>query len=85
MRLLIAMLTALAMSLPAKAADELTVKSSKHSVKETVDRLAAALKDKGIASRRLPGSTTRRQRRASGWSSSRPRSCCSAIRGWARR
>jgi uncharacterized protein (DUF302 family) len=48
MRLLIAMLTVLAMSLPAKAADELTVKSSKHSVKETVDRLAAALKDKGI-------------------------------------
>ncbi len=49
MRLLIAMLTVLAMMLPAKAADELTVRSSKYSVKETVDRLTAALKDKGIA------------------------------------
>src|SRR5919106_4708143 len=48
MRLVIAMLTVLAMSLPAKAADELTVKSSKYPVKETVDRLTAALKDKGI-------------------------------------
>lgn len=48
MRLLIAMLTVLAISLPAKAADELTVKGSKYSVKETVDQLTAALKDKGI-------------------------------------
>jgi uncharacterized protein (DUF302 family) len=48
MRFLIAMLTVLAMALPAKAADELTVKGSKYSVKETVDRLTAALKDKGI-------------------------------------
>ena len=48
MRLVIAMLTVLAVSLPATAADELTIKSSKYSVKETVDRLAAALKDKGI-------------------------------------
>ena len=48
MRLLIAMLTALALSLPVKAADELTVKASKYSVKETLDRLTAALKDKGI-------------------------------------
>jgi uncharacterized protein (DUF302 family) len=48
MRLLIAMLTVVALSLPAKAADDLTVKSSKHSVKETVDRLTAALKGKGI-------------------------------------
>jgi uncharacterized protein (DUF302 family) len=48
MRLLIAMLTVLVLSLPAKAADELTVKSSKYPVKESVDRLTAALKDKGI-------------------------------------
>lgn len=48
MRLLIAMLTVLALSLPAKAVDGLTVKTSKYSVKETVDRLAAALKEKGI-------------------------------------
>lgn len=48
MRLMIVMLTALALSLPAAAADELTVKASKHSVKETLDRLTAALKDKGI-------------------------------------
>jgi uncharacterized protein (DUF302 family) len=48
MRLLIATLTVLALSLPARAADELTVKGSKYSVKETVDRLTAALKDKGI-------------------------------------
>jgi uncharacterized protein (DUF302 family) len=48
MRLLIVMLTVLALSLPAKAADELTVKASRVSVKETVDRLTAALKHKGI-------------------------------------
>jgi uncharacterized protein (DUF302 family) len=49
MRLAIAMAMALALSLPAKAADELTVKPSNHTVKQTVDRLTAALKDKGIA------------------------------------
>jgi uncharacterized protein (DUF302 family) len=47
MRLLITMLTVLILSQPAKAGDELVVKGSKYSVKETVDRLAAALKDKG--------------------------------------
>ena len=47
MRLLIAMLTVFALSLPC-AADELTVKASKYSVKETLDRLTTALKDKGI-------------------------------------
>jgi uncharacterized protein (DUF302 family) len=49
MRLLIAMLTVLALSLPASAAEELTVKVSKYPVKETLDRLTAALKDKGIS------------------------------------
>jgi uncharacterized protein (DUF302 family) len=49
MRLAIAMVMALALLLPARAADELTMKPSKHPVKETVDRLTAALKDKGIA------------------------------------
>ena len=48
MRLLTILLTVLALSLPAQAADELIVKASKYSVKETVDRLTAALKDKGI-------------------------------------
>jgi uncharacterized protein (DUF302 family) len=48
MRFLIATLMVLVLSLPSKAADELTVKGSKYSVKETVERLAAALKDKGI-------------------------------------
>jgi len=48
MRLLTTLLTVLALSLPAQATDELTVKASKYSVKETVDRLTAALKDKGI-------------------------------------
>jgi uncharacterized protein (DUF302 family) len=38
----------IALSLPASAADELAVKASKYSVKETLDRLTAALKDKGI-------------------------------------
>jgi uncharacterized protein (DUF302 family) len=47
MRLVIALLTALALSLPASAA-ELTVKASKYSVTGTLDRLTAALKDKGI-------------------------------------
>lgn len=48
MRLLMAMLVALVLSAPANAAEELAVKPSKYTVKETVDRLAAALKDKGI-------------------------------------
>ena len=51
MRLVIVMLAALALSLPAKAAEELTVKASKYSVKETLNRLTAALKDKGITRR----------------------------------
>src|SRR5688572_7458908 len=48
MRVVIAILLALAFPLSAFAADELTTKLSKYSVKETVDRLTAALKDKGI-------------------------------------
>jgi uncharacterized protein (DUF302 family) len=48
MRLLIAVLTFLAVSLQANAADELALKASKHSVKVTVDKLTAALKEKGI-------------------------------------
>jgi uncharacterized protein (DUF302 family) len=48
MRLLITTVIALALLLPASAADELTVKPSNYPVKETVDRLTAALKDKGI-------------------------------------
>jgi uncharacterized protein (DUF302 family) len=48
MRLLIATLMVLSMALSASAADELTIRSSKYSVKESVDRLTAALKDKGI-------------------------------------
>jgi uncharacterized protein (DUF302 family) len=39
---------ALAFPLSAVAADEMTRKTSNYSVKETVDRLAAALKEKGI-------------------------------------
>ncbi|MPZ57714.1 MAG: DUF302 domain-containing protein [Rhizobiales bacterium] len=49
MRLLSVTMMALALSLPAMAADELTIKPSKYPVKETLDRLTAALKDKGIA------------------------------------
>jgi uncharacterized protein (DUF302 family) len=48
MRLAIAMVMALALLLPARAADELAIKPSNHPVKETLDRLTAALKDKGI-------------------------------------
>lgn len=48
MRFVMALLFALALPLSATAADELTTKPSKHPVKETVDRLTAALKDKGI-------------------------------------
>ncbi len=49
MRLLIALAMSIALWLPVSAADELAVKASKYSVKETLDRLTAALKDKGIA------------------------------------
>ena len=43
MRVVIAILLALALPLSAFAADELTTKQSKYSVKETVDRLTAAV------------------------------------------
>ena len=49
MRLMMTMLIALVLPLSAAAADELTTKPSKYSVTETVERLTAALKDKGIA------------------------------------
>jgi uncharacterized protein (DUF302 family) len=49
MRLVIAILLALALPLSALAADELSTKPSKYSVKETVDRLTGALRDKGIS------------------------------------
>jgi uncharacterized protein (DUF302 family) len=48
MRILIATLMALATAVSAVAADELAVKPSKHSVKETLDRLTETLKGKGI-------------------------------------
>jgi uncharacterized protein (DUF302 family) len=48
MRLAIAIVMALALLLPATAADELAIKPSNHPVKETLDRLTAALKGKGI-------------------------------------
>jgi len=48
MRILIAMLVSLTLSLSASAAEDLATKPSKYSVKETLDRLTAALKDKGI-------------------------------------
>jgi uncharacterized protein (DUF302 family) len=48
MRLPIAISIAFALLLPVNAAEELAVKPSKHAVKETLDRLTAALKDKGI-------------------------------------
>ena len=49
MRLLMTILFALALPFSAGLADELTAKPSKYPVKETVDRLTTALKDKGIA------------------------------------
>jgi uncharacterized protein (DUF302 family) len=49
MRFLFATLMALALAWSANAADELTIKPSKYTVKETLDRLTTALKDKGIA------------------------------------
>ena len=48
MRFLIATMMVLALALPVNAADELTIKPSRYSVKETLDRLTVALKDKGI-------------------------------------
>jgi uncharacterized protein (DUF302 family) len=48
MRFLIATIMVLGLALPVNAADELTIKPSKYSVKETLDRLTVALKDKGI-------------------------------------
>jgi uncharacterized protein (DUF302 family) len=48
MRILIATLMALATAFAAGAADELAIKPSKHSVKETLDRLTETLKSKGI-------------------------------------
>lgn len=48
MRLAIAIVMALVLLLPARAAEELAIKPSNHPVKETLDRLTAALKDKGI-------------------------------------
>jgi len=48
MRIVVAMLLALALPLSASAAEELATKPSKHSVKETLDRLTAALEEKGI-------------------------------------
>lgn len=49
MRLMMTILFAFALPFSAALADELTTKPSKYPVKETVDRLTAALKDKGIA------------------------------------
>ena len=49
MHLVMAMLIALVLAPSAAVADELTTKPSKYSVKETVDRLTAALKEKGIS------------------------------------
>jgi uncharacterized protein (DUF302 family) len=48
MRLLIAIWMVFALPLPASAAEELTVNSSKYTVRETLERLTAALKEKGI-------------------------------------
>jgi uncharacterized protein (DUF302 family) len=48
MRILLVMFMALIVPLSASGAGDLTKKPSKYGVKETADRLAAALKDKGI-------------------------------------
>ena len=48
MRSLIAMLVAVTLPLSVVSANELATMPSKHSVEETLDRLTAALKDKGI-------------------------------------
>jgi uncharacterized protein (DUF302 family) len=49
MRLVMMLLLALALPVSAAVGDELTTKPSKFAVKETVDRLTAALKEKGIS------------------------------------
>jgi uncharacterized protein (DUF302 family) len=49
MRLLVVIWMVFALPLPATAAEELTVNASKYTVKETLDRLTAALKEKGIS------------------------------------
>lgn len=48
MRVMMALLLALALPFPSAYAEELAVKPSKHTVKETVDRLTSVLKEKGI-------------------------------------
>lgn len=48
MRILIVVFMALVVPLSASTAGDLTAKPSKYGVKETVDRLTAALKEKGI-------------------------------------
>lgn len=48
MRLVMTLLVALTLPLSAALGDELTTKPSNYTVKETVDRLTTALKDKGI-------------------------------------
>jgi uncharacterized protein (DUF302 family) len=48
MRLMMALLFALALPLSSASAEKLSVKPSKHSVRETVDQLTSVLKEKGI-------------------------------------
>ncbi|MGE0852614.1 MAG: DUF302 domain-containing protein [Hyphomicrobiaceae bacterium] len=48
MRLVMMLLVTLALPLSAAVGDELTTKPSRYAVKETVDRLTTALKEKGI-------------------------------------
>jgi uncharacterized protein (DUF302 family) len=48
MRVMMVLLFALAVPFSSASANELTVKPSKHTVKETVDRLTSVLKEKGI-------------------------------------
>ena len=49
MRLIVSMLLLSLLAMPAFSDDGMTVKQSKYSVKETVDRLVVALKERGIA------------------------------------
>jgi uncharacterized protein (DUF302 family) len=49
MRLVVSMLLVSLLATPALSDDGMTVKQSKYSVKETVDRLVVALKERGIA------------------------------------
>ena len=62
MRLVMMLLVALALPLSAAVGDELTTKPSKYAVKETVDRLTTALKEKGITPA-APSTMPRRRRR----------------------